>query len=221
MANFDSRRAKNGRRRLNVSPGAASENLSLTPMPLNLTIPAMKTFALLVSLITMTTLAASAQSLYDIKLKDIDGKDTTLAAYKGKAVLIVNVASKCGYTKQYTGLEALYQKYKDQGFVVLGFPCNQFGGQEPGTNEEIKEFCSSKFSVTFPLFDKLEVNGANRHPLYVALAGKDSPFPGDIKWNFNKFLIGKDGKILNRFESRVTPESDEMNAAVRAALAAK
>jgi glutathione peroxidase len=221
MANFDSRRAKIGRRRLNVSPGAASENLSLTPMPLNLTIPAMKTFALLVSLITMTTLAASAQSLYDIKLKDIDGKDTTLAAYKGKAVLIVNVASKCGYTKQYTGLEALYQKYKDQGFVVLGFPCNQFGGQEPGTNEEIKEFCSSKFSVTFPLFDKLEVNGANRHPLYVALAGKDSPFPGDIKWNFNKFLIGKDGKILNRFESKVTPESDEMNAAVRAALAAK
>jgi glutathione peroxidase len=221
MANFDSRRAKIGRRRLNVSPGAASENLSLTPMPLNLTIPAMKTFALLVSLITMTTLAASAQSLYDIKLKDIDGKDTTLAAYKGKAVLIVNVASKCGYTKQYTGLEALYQKYKDQGFVVLGFPCNQFGGQEPGTNQEIKEFCSSKFSVTFPLFDKLEVNGANRHPLYVALAGKDSPFPGDIKWNFNKFLIGKDGKILNRFESKVTPESDEMNAAVRAALAAK
>jgi glutathione peroxidase len=221
MANFDSRRAKIGRRRLNVSPRAASENLSLTPMPLNLTIPAMKTFALLVSLITMTTLAASAQSLYDIKLKDIDGKDTTLAAYKGKAVLIVNVASKCGYTKQYTGLEALYQKYKDQGFVVLGFPCNQFGGQEPGTNEEIKEFCSSKFSVTFPLFDKLEVNGANRHPLYVALAGKDSPYPGDIKWNFNKFLVGKDGKILNRFESKITPESDEMNKAVQAALAAK
>jgi glutathione peroxidase len=221
MARFDRCRTKTGRQRLNVSLRATSEILGLTPMPLNLTIPAMKTFALLVSLITMTTLAASAQSIYDIKLKDIDGKDTTLAAYKGKAVLIVNVASRCGYTKQYTGLEALFQKYKDQGFVVLGFPCNQFGGQEPGTNEEIKEFCSSKFSVTFPLFDKLEVNGANRHPLYVTLAGKDSPFPGDIKWNFNKFLVGKDGKILNRFESKVTPESDEMKKAVETALAAK
>lgn len=181
----------------------------------------MKTFALIVSLFTMTTIAATAQSLYDIKLKDIDGKDTTLAAYKGKAVLIVNVASKCGYTKQYSGLEATYQKYKDQGFAILGFPCNQFGGQEPGTNEEIKQFCSSKYSVTFPLFDKLEVNGANRHPLYVALAGKDSPFPGDIKWNFNKFLVGKDGKILKRFDSGVKPDSEELTKAIEAALAAK
>lgn len=181
----------------------------------------MKTLALLCSLITMTTIAANAQSLYDIKLKDIDGKDTTLAAYKGKAVLIVNVASKCGYTKQYSGLEATYQKYKDQGFVVLGFPCNQFGGQEPGTNEDIKQFCASKYSVTFPLFDKIEVNGANRHPLYVALAGKDSPFPGDIKWNFNKFLVGKDGKIVQRFDSKVAPESEELTKAVEAALAAK
>jgi glutathione peroxidase len=181
----------------------------------------MKTFSLLCSFIAMTTLATSAQSLYDIKLKDIDGKDTSLAAYKGKAVLIVNVASKCGYTKQYSGLEATYQKYKDQGFVVLGFPCNQFGGQEPGTNEDIKQFCSSKYSVTFPLFDKLEVNGANRHPLYVALAGKDSPYPGDIKWNFNKFLIGKDGKIIQRFDSKVAPESEELTKAVEAALAAK
>jgi glutathione peroxidase len=181
----------------------------------------MKTIPLLCSLIAMTTIAASAQSLYDIKLKDIDGKDTSLAAYKGKAVLIVNVASKCGYTKQYAGLEATYQKYKTQGFVVLGFPCNQFGGQEPGTNEDIKQFCSSTYSVTFPLFDKIEVNGANRHPLYVALAGKDSPFPGDIKWNFNKFLIGKDGKIVKRFDSKVAPESEELTKAVEAALAAK
>ncbi len=200
-----------------TSPGARR----LTARKLNLIIPRMKTFALLVSLFAMTTLATSAQSLYDIKLKDIDGKDTTLAAYKGKAVLIVNVASRCGYTKQYTGLESIYKKYQDQGFVVLGFPCNQFGGQEPGTNEEIKEFCSSKYSVTFPLFDKLEVNGANRHPLYVALAGKDSPFPGDIKWNFNKFLIGKDGKILKRYESRVAPESEELAKDIEAALAAK
>ena len=181
----------------------------------------MKTFALFATLIAMTTIAASAQSLYEIKLKDIDGKDTTLAAYKGKTVLIVNVASKCGYTKQYAGLEATYQKYKDQGFAVLGFPCNQFGGQEPGTNEEIKQFCSSKYNVTFPLFDKLEVNGANRHPLYVTLAGKDSPFPGDIKWNFNKFLVGKDGKIVKRFDSKVTPDSEELTKAVEAALAAK
>jgi len=181
----------------------------------------MKKLTLLCSLITMTALAVSAQSLYDIKLKDIDGKDTTLAAYKGKAVLIVNVASKCGYTKQYSGLEATYPKYKDQGLVILGFPCNQFGGQEPGTNEEIKEFCSSKFNVTFPLFDKIEVNGANRHPLYVALAGKNSPFPGDIKWNFNKFLIGKDGKILKRFDSGVKPDAEELIQAVESALATK
>jgi glutathione peroxidase len=181
----------------------------------------MKTIALLASLITMTTIAAHAESIYDIKLKDIDSKDTSLAAYKGKVVLIVNVASKCGYTKQYAGLEATYQKYKDQGFVVLGFPCNQFGNQEPGSNEDIKQFCSSKFNVTFPLFDKIDVNGANRNPLYVALAGKDSPFPGDIKWNFNKFLVGKDGKILKRFDSGVKPDSEELIKAIEAALAAK
>ncbi len=181
----------------------------------------MKTIALLASLIAMTTIAASAESIYDIKLKDIDGKDTTLAAYKGKAVLVVNVASKCGLTPQYKGLEALYQKYKDKGLVVLGFPCNQFNGQEPGTNEEIKQFCSSKYNVTFPMFDKLDVNGDKRHPLYVTLAGKDSPFPGDIKWNFGKFLIGKDGKILHRFEPRTTPDSEDVTKAVEAALASR
>lgn len=181
----------------------------------------MKTIALLASLIAMTTIAVSAESIYDIKLKDIDGKETTLAAYKGKAVLVVNVASKCGLTPQYKGLEALYLKYKDKGLVVLGFPCNQFGGQEPGTNEEIKQFCSSKYDVTFPMFDKLDVNGDKRHPLYVALAGKDSSYPGDIKWNFGKFLIGKDGKILHRFEPRTTPDSEDVTKAVEAALASK
>ena len=181
----------------------------------------MKTLALFATLFLVQTLAARAASLYDIKLKDIDGKDTSLAAYKGKAILIVNVASKCGYTKQYAGLEAAYLKYKDRGLVILGFPCNQFGGQEPGTNEEIKQFCSSKFNVTFPLFDKLEVNGAKRHPLYTALAGQDSPFPGDIKWNFNKFLVSRDGKILRRFDSGVTPDSEELTKAVETALAAK
>jgi glutathione peroxidase len=181
----------------------------------------MKTLALLSALFLMQIISAHATSIYDIKLKDIDGKDTSLSAHKGKVLIIVNVASKCGYTKQYSALEATHQKYKDKGFVVLGFPCNQFGGQEPGSNEEIKEFCSSKFNVTFPLFDKIDVNGEKRHPLYTDLVGKDSPFPGDIKWNFNKFLIGKDGKILKRFESKATPDSPEVIEAIEAALAAK
>ena len=171
------------------------------------------------ALVTLTAFAA--QSVLDIPLKDINGKDAALKDHKGKVILVVNVASKCGYTKQYTGLEAIQQKYKAKGFTVVGMPCNQFGGQEPGTNEQIKEFCSSKFNVTFPLYDKVEVNGANRHPLYTALAGKESPFPGDIKWNFNKFLIGKDGKIIARFDSKVTPESPEMTKAIEDALAAK
>jgi glutathione peroxidase len=165
--------------------------------------------------------AGAADSVYDIPLKDIDGKDTSLKAYKGDVILVVNVASKCGFTPQYTALEALYKKYALQGLVICGFPCNQFHAQEPGTDAEIKEFCSSKYNVTFPLFDKLEVNGENRHPLYVWLAGKDSPFPGDIKWNFTKFLIGRDGKIVARFESKVKPDSEEMTKTVETALAAK
>ncbi|MEO6034276.1 MAG: glutathione peroxidase [Verrucomicrobiota bacterium] len=169
----------------------------------------------------MQTLSASAGSVLEIPVKDNDGKETSLDAYKGKVLLVVNVASKCGLTPQYKGLEALQQKYKAQGFTVLGFPCNQFGGQEPGTNEEIKQFCSSKYDVTFPLFDKLEVNGAHRHPLYVALAGEKSPYPGDIKWNFGKFLIGKDGKILKRFEPKTAPDAPEVVQAIEAALAAK
>lgn len=183
--------------------------------------PAMTKFTLIALLALIQTMNTFADSLDKIALKDIDGKATTLGAYKGKVLLIVNVASKCGYTKQYAGLEALYQKYKDKGLVVLGFPCNQFGKQEPGTNAEIKEFCSTKFHVTFPMFDKIEVNGANRHPLYTALAGKDSPFPGDIKWNFGKFLIGRDGKILQRYDSAATPDSPAVVNAIEAALAAK
>jgi len=169
----------------------------------------------------MQTVVTRAESLYQIPVKDIDGKDTSLNAYKGKVLLVVNVASKCGLTPQYKGLEAAQEKYKDKGFTVLGFPCNQFGGQEPGTNEEIKEFCSTKYKVTFPLFDKLDVNGDKRHPLYVALAGPTSPFPGDIKWNFGKFLIGRDGKIIKRFEPKTAPDSPEVVAAIEAALAAK
>ena len=168
----------------------------------------------------MQAVTLLAGSIPDTAVKDIDGKDVSLKSYRGKVLLIVNVASRCGFTPQYKQLEAVYQKYKDKGLVVLGFPCNQFGGQEPGTDEEIKQFCSSKYNVTFPLFDKIEVNGPNRHPLYAALAGSDSPFPGNIKWNFSKFLIGRDGKILKRFESPVTPDSEQVTQAIEAALAA-
>jgi len=179
------------------------------------------TLLLLATIMTAILSTPAADSLYDIPLKDIDGKDASLKPYAGKVMLVVNVASHCGYTPQYAGLEALYQKYSAQGLVVCGFPCNQFGGQEPGTPAEIKQFCTSKYDVTFPMFDKLEVNGPKRHPLYVTLAGETSPFPGNIHWNFTKFLIGRDGKIVGRFDSKVKPDSDEMSKAVEAALAAK
>jgi len=179
----------------------------------------MKRIAL--AMTTAVALTAMAATVYDVPIKDIDGKDTSLKAHQGKVVLVVNVASKCGLTPQYKALEATYRKYKDQGLVIAGFPCNQFGKQEPGSNEQIKEFCSSKYDVTFPMFDKLEVNGPGRHPLYTMLAGPSSPFPGDIKWNFGKFLIGRDGKILKRFEPKVTPDSKEVIEAIEAALAAK
>jgi glutathione peroxidase len=165
--------------------------------------------------------AVAAGSIYDIPLKNIDTQATTLKPYQGKVLLVVNVASKCGYTPQYAGLEALYQKYKEKGLVILGFPCNQFGGQEPGSNDEIKQFCSSKYQVTFPLFDKIEVNGPNRHPLYASLAGDQSPFPGNIKWNFTKFLIGRDGKVRNRFDSSVKPDGPALVQAVQMALNTK
>lgn len=175
---------------------------------------------LLLSLLALTGIAfaAGSQSLLDIPLKDIDGKSTSLKAYEGKVMLVVNVASKCGLTKQYDALQALYDKYKDKGLVVLGFPCNDFGGQEPGTLEEIKTFCSSKYSVTFPMFDKLHVKGSEQHPLYAALTGEKGAFPGDVKWNFGKFLVGKDGKPLARFEPRTTPDDPKIIEAIEAAL---
>ncbi len=165
------------------------------------------------------TAVEPVETIYDIPLNDIDGQPTSLEAYRGKVLLIVNVASKCGFTPEYAGLEGLYRKYKDQGFAVLGFPCNQFGRQEPGTKEEIQQFCSTKYQVSFPLFDKIEVNGKKRHPLYEALAGKNSPFPGRIWWNFTKFLIGRDGKILGRFGTRVKPDLAKLVHAIEAALA--
>ena len=162
-----------------------------------------------------------AADLQSIPLKDIDQKETSLKAYAGKVLLIVNVASKCGYTPQYQGLETLHRKYREQGLVVLGFPSNDFGAQEPGSNAEIKEFCAKEYEVTFPLFDKIHVTGPQQHPLYASLTGPESPAPGAVKWNFGKFLVGRDGKVLARFDSATKPDSKELTAAVERALAAK
>lgn len=155
--------------------------------------------------------------LYDIPLKTIDGDTTTLDRYRGKALLIVNVASRCGFTPQYKGLEALHQKYKDKGFVVLGFPCNQFGRQEPGSEQDIRTFCDEYYSVSFPLFAKIDVNGPNAHPLYRYLKSAKKGFLGReaIAWNFTKFLVGKDGDVLRRYGSRRTPEQIEKDLATR------
>ena len=158
---------------------------------------------------------------HDFELNGIDGQKVSLAAYRGKAILIVNVASKCGLTPQYTGLEELYRANKDRGLVVLGMPCNQFAGQEPGTEAEIKTFCESRYDVTFPLFAKLDVNGNARHPLYAWLTAQPTQpdGPGDIKWNFAKFLIGKQGEVVARFAPTTAPASEGVVEAVDRALA--
>jgi glutathione peroxidase len=149
-------------------------------------------------------------SISGYSVKDIKGNDVNLSDYKGKVLLLVNVASKCGYTKQYKGLEEIYREYKDQGFEILAFPCNDFGGQEPGTNEEIAEFCSSKFDVTFSLFDKIKVKGDDKAPLYAMLTNNEVTGTSDIGWNFEKFLIAKDGSVVKRYKSKVDPKSDEL-----------
>jgi glutathione peroxidase len=182
-------------------------------------------YRILVRLFATSLLAALALStghaaeLSTIPFKTITGKDTSLADYKGKVVLVVNTASKCGLTPQYKLLEVLQEKYETKGFTVLGFPCNDFGGQEPGTAEEIQEFCKSTYAVSFPLMEKIHVKGPEQHPLYAALSGKDGAFPGDVKWNFGKFLIGKDGKATARFEPKETPESPAITASIEKALA--
>ena len=152
---------------------------------------------------------------YDFSAKTIDGKDQSLAEYKGKAMLVVNTASKCGFTPQYTGLEKLWKKYQDQGLVVLGFPCDQFGHQEPGDEEEIRNFCSLSYDVSFPLYSKIEVNGANAHPLYKWLKAEKSGLLGldGIKWNFTKFLVDKNGKVIKRYAPTDTPEKIEKDLA--------
>lgn len=169
------------------------------------------------------THAAKAKSVLDFTVRNIDGKDVKLNQYKGDVILVVNVASKCGYTPQYQGLQSTYVKYKDKGFVTLGFPANNFGGQEPGTEKEIKEFCESKFGVTFPMFAKISVLGDDIDPLYKFLTSKETnpEFAGDITWNFNKFLIDRHGKVVARFTSKQTPESPEVTSAIEKYLAEK
>lgn len=159
-------------------------------------------------------------SVHDITVRTIDGTDTTLGEFAGKALLVVNVASKCGLTPQYAGLQKLHETYTDKGFSVLGFPCNQFAGQEPGTNEEIVEFCTTNFSVNFPLFDKIEVNGDGKHPLYATLTETPDPDgkPGDIAWNFEKFVIAPDGKVVARFRPMTQPDDEALLKAIEDAL---
>jgi glutathione peroxidase len=169
----------------------------------------------LISSMAFASSMFAASTIYEFTMNSIDGKPSSLADYKGKVVLLVNVASKCGYTPQYAGLEALYRKYKDDGFVIVGVPANNFGGQEPGTNEEIKTFCKRNYDVTFPMLAKVSVKGADKAPLYEYLTSTGG---GEIKWNFTKFLIARDGKAVARFEPSVKPDSPELVEAVEKAL---
>lgn len=153
---------------------------------------------------------STMDNINDIIVLDMDNKEVKLSDYNGKVLMIVNVASECGYTKQYAGLQEIYEKYNPQGFEILAFPCNDFGGQEPGTNEQIQNFCSSKFGVTFKLFDKIKVLGKDKSPLYERLINNSVTEKGDVKWNFEKFIISKEGKIVNRFRTKVEPTSDDV-----------
>jgi glutathione peroxidase len=176
-------------------------------------------FSLLIAL-AATAFAANPKSIYDFTLKSIDGQPTPLSGYHGKVVLLVNVASRCGFTPQYTALEALYEKYKDKGLVIVGVPANNFMGQEPGTDEEIKTFCTKKYNVSFPMMSKLSVKGDDKTPLYQFLTSKDADpkFGGEIQWNFTKFLFDRNGAPVARFEPNVKPDSAEVTAAIESAL---
>ncbi len=164
--------------------------------------------------------AAATNNIYDFTMRSIDGEQVSLGSFKGKVVMLVNVASRCGFTPQYAGLESVYEKYKDRGLVIVGVPANNFMSQEPGTNEEIKKFCSSKYNVTFPMMSKVSVKGDDTTPLYQFLTDKssDPQFGGDIKWNFTKFLFDRSGKPVARFEPAVTPDSAEVTSAIESAL---
>jgi glutathione peroxidase len=165
----------------------------------------------------VTGAASAAESIHEFKVKSLDEKDVDLAEYKGKVLLIVNVASECGLTPQYSQLQALQDKYSSQGLVVLGFPCNQFGSQEPGSATEIRKFCTEEYKVTFPLFSKIEVNGKNQAPVYDFLK-KHAENQGNISWNFEKFIVGKDGKVISRVSPKVKPDAPEVVSAIEAAL---
>lgn len=181
--------------------------------------------ALVPAMISLLFLAAALigaeKNVFDYTLSTIDGQPAPLSAYKGKVVMLVNVASRCGFTPQYTALEAIYEKYKDRGFVIVGIPANNFGAQEPGTNQEIKTFCQSKYNVTFPMMSKVSVKGDDKTPLYQYLTDKSAnpKMGGEIQWNFTKFLVGPDGQVIARFEPKVTPDSPEVTSAIESALA--
>ena len=171
------------------------------------------------ALLIMVMSASAGSGLYNFTLNSIDGKPAPLADYKGKVLMIVNVASQCGYTPQYSALESIYEKYRDKGFVILGFPANNFGAQEPGTNEEIKTFCTRKYSVTFPMYAKISVKGDDQAPLYSYLTKQTlRGISGDIKWNFTKFLVDRNGNVVQRFEPAVTPDSKEVTGAIEKQL---
>jgi glutathione peroxidase len=172
-----------------------------------------------ISFMLLTVLfSSSASSIYDFTVRTIDGKEKSLSDYKGKVVLIVNVASQCGYTPQYADLEKLYQKYRKDGFAILAFPSNDYGGQEPGSNADIKKFCTTTYGVTFDLFEKIPTKGEKKHPLYAYLTSHTNP-PGEVSWNFEKFLISREGKVVARFKSHVAPLSTEITQAVERELA--
>jgi glutathione peroxidase len=176
-------------------------------------------FTLLVVVMSVAAPLCAAGGIFDYTLPSIDGEPTPLSNYKGKVILMVNVASRCGYTPQYSALESIYEKYKDHGFVILGFPANNFGSQEPGTNAEIKSFCTLKYNVSFPMFGKVSVKGDDCTPLYQYLTQQANPaVSGDIKWNFTKFLVDRNGKVVARFEPAAKPDSPEVVEAIEKLL---
>ena len=179
-----------------------------------------KLILILTLCLACASLSAEPKSIYEFTMNSIDGQPVSLKSFQGKVVLLVNVASKCGFTPQYTALEAVYEKYKSRGLVIVGIPANNFMSQEPGTNAEIKTFCSTKYNVTFPMMAKISVKGDDQTPLYTFLTGKatDPQFAGDIKWNFTKFLFDRNGNPVARFEPKVTPDSTDVTAAIESAL---
>ncbi len=178
----------------------------------------MKTILSFLLMVAMVT-SENGETVYDFKLNLIDGKEVEMSEFKGKVLLIVNTASKCGFTHQYDGLQAIHEKYKDRGFTVLGFPANNFGGQEPGTNEEIQEFCRVNFGVNFPLFSRISVKGEEIHPMFDYLVNMENEdFTGEIGWNFEKFLVDRNGNLLRRFKSSVKPESKDITRAIELLL---